>query len=53
MGKESRRVVLGGLDQGQAGRGKSKGEQLDGTARTLELRWGQVWNGPEEAERMV
>lgn len=36
-GKESRRE--GGLYQGQAGRDKSKGEQLGGAVRTFELRW--------------
>lgn len=40
------------MDQGQAGRGKSKGEQLGGAGRTSELRE-EVWNGPEEAERMA
>lgn len=29
------------------------GGQLDGAARTFELRWGQVWDGSEEADRKV
>lgn len=41
------------LDQEQAGRGKSKGEQLSGRGKTFEPRRGEVWNGAEVAERML